>query len=302
MKLATTIGDFGQYESVTKQEAIGYIREAGFHYMDYSFTGDYRQNKGAYGDNWKEYLEDIKEHAKTLSVQFVQAHAPMGKPFAAGEEYIAFVEATKRSIEGCHILGIDNIVVHSGHSSGLINKDDSMERNRAFYHDLLPFAEKFGVNILTENFNYVQDGRYLITSPHDMVELIELVDHPLFHACWDTGHGNMFETPQDEAIRILGDHLYGLHVQDNICNLDLHVPPFCGSLSVDSLMHGLLDINYTGYFTFEACYTFLPENRRKKYGQDDRLLVAPLPLKIKAESLLYEIGKTILSAYDCYEE
>jgi len=33
-----------------------------------------------------------------------------------------------------------------------------------------------------------------------------------------------------------------------------------------------------------------------------RLWKAPLSLRIQAEKLLYETGKTILSAYDCFEE
>jgi len=305
MKLATTTDDFCGYPGITQEESMVLCREAGFHFIDYDFHFDYKARIGTYGDNWREYAEHLKEHAKTLNQQFVQAHAPMGNmiPFGEGEAYTAFIEATQRSIECCHILGIDNLVVHAGYAPDL-SKDDAMEKNRSFYCDLLPFAEKFGVNILVENFPVRSSKKdmFRLISPYDLVELIALVDHPLFHACWDTGHGNTSTIAPDECVQVLGDHLYGLHVQDNICNLDLHVPPFCGSLNIDSLMHGLLEMQYKGYFTFESCYTFLPASRRNKYEQDNRLLTAPLSLKIKAESLLYEIGKTILSAYDCYEE
>ena len=33
-----------------------------------------------------------------------------------------------------------------------------------------------------------------------------------------------------------------------------------------------------------------------------RLLRVPLEIRIKGEALLYEIGKYILTAYDCFEE
>ena len=36
--------------------------------------------------------------------------------------------------------------------------------------------------------------------------------------------------------------------------------------------------------------------------RDKRLLEAPLSLRIKAEEFMYEIGKTTLEAYGCFEE
>jgi hypothetical protein len=36
--------------------------------------------------------------------------------------------------------------------------------------------------------------------------------------------------------------------------------------------------------------------------KDRRLAVPPLDLRRRAAAFLYEIGKSILSAYDCFEE
>ena len=78
--------------------------------------------------------------------------------------------------------------------------------------------------------------------------------------------------------------------------------PFFGTLNLDSLMHGLIDIGYRGYFTFEATNFFLPGKKRRPFDSDQKLLNAPLPLKLQAERLLYEIGKYTLTAYNCFEE
>ena len=75
-------------------------------------------------------------------------------------------------------------------------------------------------------------------------------------------------------------------------------------------MQGLLDVNYDGYFTFEASYTILHQNnmpyRRKAWennGETVTKLVNPsLELKQKAVDLLFETGKYILETYDCFEE
>jgi hypothetical protein len=42
--------------------------------------------------------------------------------------------------------------------------------------------------------------------------------------------------------------------------------------------------------------------RKRTFNNDSRLLVAPMDIKQKAESLLYDIGKHILTSYNCFEE
>ena len=122
------------------------------------------------------------------------------------------------------------------------------------------------------------------------------------HAVWDTGHGNLQDMPQHEALRVLGSEVYALHVQDNLGDTDSHLAPFFGTLDLDSLMQGLVDIGYTGYFTFESSAMLVPGSKRRRDTQNSRLSRMPLDLRIKAEALLYEIGKAVLTEYGCFEE
>lgn len=299
MKLATTTGDFSAYTAL-QEESMQYIRKAGFRYIDYNFGMDYNNHCGVYSSDWKEYLKKLQEHAHNLEMTFVQSHAPMGRPIAPDNK--AFTQATIRCIESCGMLGIPTLVVHSGYLPD-ISKEETFERNKEFYQALFPAAETYQVNILVENFNKMSVANmYWIDNAADLRALIDYINHPLFHACWDTGHGNMQETPQDEALRLLGEHVYALHVQDNFGDNDSHMAPFCGTLNLDSLLHGLKDIHYKGYFTFEAGRMLLPANGRRTFDKDQRLAQASLDLRIKAEQLLYETGKYILTTYDCLEE
>lgn len=301
MKLATTTADFSHYVN-SQEEAILHIKKAGFKCADYSFGMDYSKKTGVAGKNPKEYLEKIKYFADENGVEFVQAHAPMGRPLIKNEDYESFIEANKVSISACGILGIKNIVVHSGYASGL-SKEETFVKNKEFYYELLPVAEKYGVNILTENFDKMCNPKtFWIDNANDMRELIDIVNHPLFHCCWDVGHANMQEMPQDEQLKILGKDVLAIHIQDNFGNDDNHIAPFFGSMNLDSIMHGLLDIEYNGYFTFESDGMLCPLWRKRKYEKDDRLLYAPIEIKDKAESLLYDIGKHILTVYNCFEE
>lgn len=299
MKLATTTGDFRAYTD-SQSEIIQHLHAAGFRYIDYSFSNDYYYKNGAYSADWSDYSIALKEQAAALGMQFVQAHAPMGRPIEKGNR--TFVEDTIRCIEVCHLLGIPNLVVHSGYEK-FISVEECFARNKDFFLQLLTVAEQYNINILVENFNKMWDkDTYWVDNAADLLKMIEYIDHPLCHAVWDTGHGNLQEMPQHEELKLLGKHVMALHIQDNSGNNDEHLIPFQGTLNLDSVMHGLAEIGYNGYFTFESRSTFLPADRRREFAEDTRLSQIPLALRIQEEHLLYEIGKFILTSYNCFEE
>ena len=236
MKLATTTGDFGAY-AADAIEAIGYIREAGFRYADINFGKDHFRRIGIYSEDWKSYCAALCARAKELDMGLVQAHAPMGKPLDDPDG--SFLADTMRCVHACGELGIPNLVIHSGYLPG-ISIAETYARNAEFYAPLLSAAAECGVNVLVENFNKMcVSGVYWIDNAPDLLAQIEYVDHPLFQAVWDAGHNNMQEMSQAEGLRILGSHVKAIHVQDNMGDRDSHMVPFTGTLSMDSLMHGL---------------------------------------------------------------
>ena len=299
MKLATTTGDFNSY---TRDQAasLRLIREAGFSYADYSFGLDYDTRSGVYGEDYKAYFAKISRVCDELGIRLVQAHSPMGTPLIDPDG--TFLADTLRCVDACGYWGIPNLVVHSGYVRGLSRKE-TLEANAKFFAPLLERAEQYGVNILVENFNIMcVEGLYWIDNATDLRALIDLVDHPLFHAVWDAGHANLQEMPQDEELAILGSHVRALHIQDNGGDTDSHLLPFLGTMSLDALMNGLKQIGYDGYFTFEVGGIFTPASRRRPYPADTRLANAPLALKLAAEKYLYALGQCVLEAYECFEE
>ena len=126
MKLATTTGDFSAY-TTDQIEAITYIYEAGFRYLDYNFGVDHPERTGAYAADWQAHTERVKAHAARLGMQFVQAHSPMGRPLAEDNE--EFIADTIRCIEVCGMLGIPNLVVHSGYLPN-ISKEECFAASR----------------------------------------------------------------------------------------------------------------------------------------------------------------------------
>lgn len=301
MKLATTTSDFSLYTTSTA-EAMEYIAQAGFKYIDYSFGNDYAENKGIFSENWEEYLQELLQKAEKLGVRFVQSHAPMGRPIVQGEGYQPFIEANLRCIEACAKLGIDNVVIHTGYAEGL-SREECFDENKRFFEALIPTAKRCGVYILIENFNKMCiPGLYWIDNATDLNALADYIDSPWIKCCFDIGHANLQETSQSDELKILGDRVHAIHVQDNCGDDDYHLAPFFGTTNFDDVINGLKTIGYKGYFTFEACSMFSSPHRRRPFDGEKRLKKAPLDLRIKAEALLYEIGKAILSAYDMFEK
>ena len=299
MKLATTTGDFSGYTR-SQIESLSYIREAGFRYADYSFGMDYADRKGVYSENYESYFDSINRAARELDIRLVQAHSPMGTPLNDPDG--RFLADTLRCVDACGAWGIPNLVVHSGYAFGL-SREETFTANKQFFLPLLERAERYGVNILVENFNRMcVPGLYWIDNAADLRAMIDCVDHPLFHAVWDAGHANLQEMPQDGELRLLGDHVRALHVQDNRGDTDSHLLPFLGTMSMDALMNGLRDIDYHGYFTFEVGGIFTPPDQKRPFEKDTRLYKTPLSLKRAAERYMYELGKCVLEAYGEYEE
>lgn len=300
MKLATTTGDFEEYTH-SQLEAMEYIKMAGFKYLDYNFCWDYRQKSGIYGqEDFNKYIESVIKKCDELKVKFVQAHAPMGVSFGRNDE--KFIEDTKKSIDACNLLGIKNIVVHTERYENA-DKDETIKKNKEFFMPILAHAEKYNINILVENFNRIwKDGAYWIDNAVDLLEFVDYVNHPLLKIVWDTGHGNLKDTTPYDALNHLGNYVYALHVQDNRGFKDDHTAPFFGTLDLDSLMKGLIKIGYDGYFTFEASNIFAPSKLKGTSNKENPLSKIPLEFKIKMESMLYEIGKHILTTYNVFED
>lgn len=299
MKLATTTGDFFSYFN-SQIDSLVHIRAAGFRYADYNFGCDYTNRTGVYSEDAGTYYKRIAHIADSLGIKLVQSHAPMGKPF--NDDGGQFVADTIRCIEACAEWGIPNLVVHSGYEQGL-TKEENFERNKKFFAPLLQSAEKYGVNILVENFNKMyKEGVYWVDNAPDLLALIEYIDHPLFHAVWDTGHANLQDMPQDEAIRILGKQVKAVHVQDNMGLKDQHLAPFFGTMNLDSVMNGLIDAGFNGYFTFEVGKIFTSADKRREYGKTALLSSPPIEVRDAFEKFLYTLGKTVLEKYNCFEE
>ena len=303
MKLATTTEDFRKF-CKTYKEQVENVCEAGFKYIDLGMYVVDNDDSLLIRDDWKKCAEELKITADKYGAKFIQAHSPGGNPLKE-EGFEKLLKVTLRSIEVCGELGIKNIVVHAGLLPE-IGKEEFFKLNKQYYQKLFPTAEKCGVNILCENGTAKNAGTmYHTNSGEDMAEFVKYVNHPLFHICWDTGHANC-EGNQCDDIKTLGKELYALHINDNRGGGDEHIIPYFGTVNMDEIMTALIDIGYSGYFTFESGSTLRPakywQGNRRAFEKDTRLSEPQLFMQKQVEKLMYDIGEYILKAYNCFEK
>lgn len=318
MKLATTTADFRGYAE-TPAEQVKLFDGTGFRFLDLNLYRSISPQSPFLDDRWPQWIDDAGEAAASLNITFCQAHAPDGNLHATGEIFDVFLGATIRSIEACSRLRIPHIVVHQQDIGGYPSREYrqlNLRRNRAFFAKLFPVMEQTGVAVLIENScdrhapTRNENSRHFPSTAAELLDLAEYLDHPLLHVCWDTGHANVQGVDQYRSLVELGDRLRAVHIADNYGDMDSHVAPFQGTTNMDAVMHGLIDIRYQGYFTFEASNILRngaewPHDRRAWQFRNEhvtRLMDVPVALKRQAIALLYQIGKHILTEYDCFEE
>lgn len=310
-KITTTTGDLlGWSGFETDEQAIRGLYDAGFRYIDFSMYSNITKDSVYMSSKWREEARKLKAVADELGMTFVQAHAPGGNLLSTNQSEVNFLmESTKRSIEICEVLGIKNIVVHVGWRDG-INRQEWMRLNKEMYNKLLPTAEKCGVNILCENSTVknMRDFHYLSTGA-EMREFVKYVDHPYFHACWDTGHAHCDGLDQYKEIVALGDEMYAIHYAENAGNGDTHLMPFFGSVDHDSIMRGLIEIGFNGPFVLECdgsprtsnVYTGPAFAWVKEAVKNSKDPTSPTVLKklnrAQQEKLLFDIANYIVTEY-----
>ncbi|MBO5069948.1 MAG: sugar phosphate isomerase/epimerase, partial [Roseburia sp.] len=298
MKLVTSTGDFDRFCD-SYLERIQYVYEAGFRYMDLSLYTVREKEELIDNDHWMENVSKIKEYAKEHEIQFLQAHGPDTNALAGEEAFTIAVRRTIRAIEVCGELNIPNMVVHGGWDKDA-TKEEWFERNRQFYRALIPAMERNHVNVLHENTTNANMPWYYPKTGADMKSFVKYVNHPLFHACWDTGDANI-EGSQYQEILDIGEELYAVHINDNRGMGDEHIIPFMGTMNMDEIMHALKDVGFTGPFTLEAGSVLRPKNywlgNRRDFEKEKRLENPPLYLQRELEKFMYQTGKYILEAY-----
>ena len=281
------------------KKAIEILANAGFDAVDISLRSMNLDGNEFCSDNYREYAKELFEFAKEKGVFFNQAHSCYPSSYIDdGKTETAFQNIVK-GIEIASIVGAKIIVVHpKQHLYYCMGDNDKKlkQMNLDFYKRLMPYCEKYGVKIATENM--WQDGRInkvivqsTCAKSTEFCEYVDMIDNDYMTACLDIGHCGLVGQQPEEMIRSLGHNRLGaLHVHDNDGRRDCHVEPMSSFLSTvnwDEVCKALAEINYQGDFTFEAERMFLNSN---------------IDTVNATASLLHDIGRYLIGRIEYFKQ
>ena len=263
-------------------KTIDIFSDAGFEGIDFNLDLEeyYTDTHDA------EFFKETRKYAEERGIKFYQAHAPFSSSYndaAASEK--RFAEIAK-SIEYASLLGVEMLVVHpckhKNYKADDSTRTEMLDYNVNFYTRLIPYAEKYGVKIATENI-----GGCITETPDDLIELMNILDNQIFTVCYDVGHANICGQNPAEMIRRLGSFIGCTHIHDNDGKGDTHTLPFYGStIDFEEVMKAFADIDYKGNLNYEA-----------------GMFVANAPLTLREGSARYmaNVGHYLIDRFNFYK-
>ncbi len=221
--------------------ALERLSKVGYTHLDMAFDYCTRPDSPFMGEGWREWAVALREKADAMGVRYTHSHACGGASSRS--------TAMLRCFEACEILGIRYLVVHpdcSANGKELTDPDDFIYHNAEAIRGLLPYAEKHGVVILSENILWNAS-----IYPTVIADLVKAVDSPHFGWCCDTGHIHCSGVPMTDLRKVSVPPL-SLHVQDNDGRGDQHSIPGDGTIDWKDFLDILHEIGYEGELVLEA--------------------------------------------------
>ena len=231
------------------QTAMEEIKNAGFDALDFPFSVySSRPESPMAGENWQEWVKNMKVYSDELSLPIHQAHATWKQAIGENFKYEPPEEIYFRTMEACRMVGCHHLIFHPLRQPGRVEtlevRREIHDYNVRWFQDLLEAAEENNVIINLENTfdsHHVQkpgDPPYPYTTAEDMLALARDIGGDRVGICLDTGHANISARDIPAMIRAYGKKLTTVHLNDNYGFItpvyeDLHLFPGCGRICWD---------------------------------------------------------------------
>lgn len=241
MNIVTTTSVFPKEHPATV--SLERLHRVGYSCLDLALDYCVYETHPLRGAHWREWAEELCALAKARGVRYTHAHAPWNASVRN--------ETVRHCFEVCKILGIGYMVVHPIHKQDekIITDDAEFIRiNAEAVRLLLPYAEEYGVIILSENLLWGSS-----IQPCVIADLVKTVNHPYFGWCYDTGHAHCNGISSD-CLKTVSAVPLSLHIQDNSGERgrDEHLLPGDGTIDWKEFLDVLSEIGYGGELVLEA--------------------------------------------------
>lgn len=153
----------------------------------------------------------------------------------------------RQAIDAFALLGGGIMVTHDIAIPDSSSPDHEQKRGGLIQNlaEICDYAGEHGVRIAIENLT---NGYF--SDPANLIAVVDEIAVDNLGICIDTGHRNMHGDPA-EALRLVGDRLYTVHIHDNHGAKDEHLLPTRGTIDWSATFGALSDIHYSGVFVYE---------------------------------------------------
>lgn len=292
MLLSTQTHAFNKHYDL--KTAVKFLKEAGFDAYDVSLFVEESKKEIITSENYLDNAKALREYADSIGIVCNQSHAVF--PSSVGDEQKdeEIFNEIVRDMEVAAILGAKAIVVHPKHHLKYAEQPEELFRmNLEFYKRLIPYCEKFGIKVATENmweYNPVSHniGRAFNSRASEFARLLDEINSQWIVGCVDVGHVALVGADLPEFIKTLGgNRLQAVHMHDVTKTQDSHTLPFTLSLDFGAITKALGEIGYDGDMTFEA---------------DNFFANFPLELYSEVSSFMAKVGRYIIKEIESHKK
>lgn len=206
-----------------EKKAWNQIAEAGFTQVDIrpSWLGT---------DDLKKQVQDL---GLSISCMAVSADMPEGASLT-GEGKQAGRDHVFRALEHGASLGAK--------VAYLVPEGDDLDQYAEPLPEIAERAQSLGMKLCVEHF----PGTILPTVPFTL-EYLAKIGHPNLYLVFDIGHAQMANEDPAAMVRLSGDRLGYVHLDDNDGEQDLHLGLYDGVMTADVLQGMLAALDEMGY-------------------------------------------------------
>ncbi len=151
-----------------------------------------------------------------------------------------------KTLDFARAIGARNISITSGRCLGGMPPDQAAKQFAESIQPILDRADHLNIDIGIE----CEPGLFLEYAT-ELREWIDRLNHPRFGANLDVGHSQVLGEPIPESVKLLGDRIWNLHVEDIPGRKHYHLIPGQGALDWQSLRSALDSIDYKRFLTVE---------------------------------------------------
>lgn len=211
------------------------------------------------------YYKSVKDYADEIGIEICQTHGRTPGYKNIPEEDEILMKNTRIDLLATKALGAPYCVIHNATSIYL-----GPDAERSLMHKLsfdmftkaLTYAKEYDVKIATETFGDAVRFKacdFFGNINEFLIAYNKIKNHKdlgkYFCICVDTGHSNkasLYGNPSPaDVIRMCGNDVLCLHLNDNDKLTDQHKTPFTGTIDWNDVFDALDEIGYNGVYNME---------------------------------------------------